>query len=150
MVIPEVGFEVTPTSPTMRDETVTKKKAKIAIISAASARTTSESMKPRIPGTTVSTSRISTRMISSVRNERSRSVRCAALATPLLIWLKPSLNDSIIVGIERISVIKSARGHRPGADVAHVAVPDVVGRHVRGSTSRFPERTAAPGRRPTS
>ena len=38
MVMPLVGFEVTPTNPTMRDETVTKKKAKIATSNAATAR----------------------------------------------------------------------------------------------------------------
>ena len=31
IVMPEVGFEVTPTSPTILDDTVTKKKANITI-----------------------------------------------------------------------------------------------------------------------
>ena len=44
MVMPDVGLAVTPTNPTMRDETVTKKKAKIAISTAASPRTAIESM----------------------------------------------------------------------------------------------------------
>ncbi len=43
MVMPEVGFEVTPTSPTMRELTVTKKNAKIAMQTAANARTGTES-----------------------------------------------------------------------------------------------------------
>ena len=57
MVIPDVGFDVTPTMPTMRELTVTKKKAKTAISTDAIPRTQIESMKPRIPGTTVSTAR---------------------------------------------------------------------------------------------
>ena len=44
IVMPDVGLEVTPTRPTMRDDTVTKKKAKIAINTAASARAIGESM----------------------------------------------------------------------------------------------------------
>ena len=43
IVMPEVGFEVTPTSPTMRELTVTKKKAKIAMHTDATARTGIES-----------------------------------------------------------------------------------------------------------
>ena len=43
MVIPEVGLEVTPTRPTIRELTVTKKKAKIAISIAANALTGMES-----------------------------------------------------------------------------------------------------------
>ena len=38
MVIPLVGLEVTPTRPTMRDDTVTKKKAQITTSSAATVR----------------------------------------------------------------------------------------------------------------
>ena len=43
MVMPEVGFEVTPTSPTIRELTVTKKKAKTAMRIEARARTATES-----------------------------------------------------------------------------------------------------------
>jgi hypothetical protein len=43
MVIPEVGFEVTPTSPTIRELTVTKKKAKTAMRIEARALTGMES-----------------------------------------------------------------------------------------------------------
>ncbi len=43
MVIPEVGLEVTPTSPTIRELTVTKKKAKTPMQRAAMARTARES-----------------------------------------------------------------------------------------------------------
>jgi hypothetical protein len=39
MVIPEVGLDVTPTRPTIRELTVTKKKAKIAMSIEAKART---------------------------------------------------------------------------------------------------------------
>ena len=50
MVMPEVGLEVTPTSPTMRELTVTKKKAKTAMQRAAMARAGKESRYPRTPG----------------------------------------------------------------------------------------------------
>ena len=43
MVMPEVGFEVTPTSPTMRELTVTKKNANTAMQRAAIARMKIES-----------------------------------------------------------------------------------------------------------
>jgi hypothetical protein len=43
MVMPDVGFDVTPTSPTMRELTVTKKKAKIAMQIDARARAPTES-----------------------------------------------------------------------------------------------------------
>ena len=43
IVIPDVGFDVTPTSPTMRELTVTKKNAKTAMRRLASARTGIES-----------------------------------------------------------------------------------------------------------
>ena len=43
MVMPEVGLEVTPTSPTILELTVTKKKAKTAMHREAMARTKIES-----------------------------------------------------------------------------------------------------------
>ena len=45
IVIPEIGFDDEPMSPTMRDETVTKKKPKTTI------RTASRSLPPIVPGT---------------------------------------------------------------------------------------------------
>ncbi len=44
MVIPDVGLDVTPTRPTMRELTVTKKKAKMAMSTEATSRTGIESM----------------------------------------------------------------------------------------------------------
>ena len=51
MVMPLVGFEVTPTRPTMRDETVTKKKAQTTTSTAARARTGKVSSGPKVCGT---------------------------------------------------------------------------------------------------
>src|SRR5688572_2003200 len=54
IVMPLVGFEVTPTSPTIRDDTVTKKNAKITTQIAATDRLTTLSSAPKAWGTNAS------------------------------------------------------------------------------------------------
>ncbi len=73
MAMPEVGFEVTPTSPTMRALTVTKKNAKTAIKMDAMARIHTASRNPSTPGTSVSIVSTSGSTISTVRNDSSTS-----------------------------------------------------------------------------
>ena len=85
IVIPDVGFEVTPTNPTIRALTVTKKKAKTAMRIEATNRTGIESMYPRIPGTRVSTARIPITQSTMVRKERSRSILSTAVEAPVEI-----------------------------------------------------------------
>ncbi|MEZ5333196.1 MAG: hypothetical protein R2991_14385 [Thermoanaerobaculia bacterium] len=51
MVMPLVGFEVTPTRPTMREETVTKKKAAIATRTAETSRGRKPGSSEKICGT---------------------------------------------------------------------------------------------------
>ena len=101
MVMPEVGLDVTPTRPTILELTVTKKNAKTAIRMAARARAAIESRNPSTPGTRVRTERIPRRISSTVFMPRSRSVRSTLPTSPdLPIWARPSLNDSIMVGID--------------------------------------------------
>ena len=57
-----------------------------------------------MPGTNVRISSMAASHTSTVLKERSRSVRSTASAVRREICARPSLNDSIIVGIERISV----------------------------------------------
>ena len=105
IAMPDVGLEVTPTRPTILELTVTKKKAKIAMSREAIARTGIESMKPRMPGTIVRTSRIATSQKRIVRNDRSRFVRSTAAAeAPAEMWPTPSRKDSTIVGIDLMRV----------------------------------------------
>ncbi len=86
MVMPEVGFEVTPTSPTIRELTVTKKKAKTPIQRAASALAGKDSRYPRRPGTTARTRRIMASNIPTVRKLRSSSVRSTFEAASPTRW----------------------------------------------------------------
>ena len=57
-----------------------------------------------MPGTNVRISSMAASHTSTVLKERSRSVRSTASDTPRLICANPSLNDSTIVGMDRISV----------------------------------------------
>ena len=72
---PLVGFEVTPTRPTMREETVTKKNAKITTSSAASARPSGIPMVLNAAGTRASTRKTTSAPMPTVRSVRSCSVR---------------------------------------------------------------------------
>ncbi len=110
IVIPDVGLEVTPTRPTMRELTVTKKKAKRTTRAAAMARPQVNSMELNAWGTRVRTRKMIPAPMPTVRRDRSCSVRrIFSAASPAAIrsriWAAPILKLSIMVGMLRISVI---------------------------------------------
>ncbi len=118
MVIPEVGFDVTPTSPTMRLDTVTKKKAKIATSSAPSTRTENDSMNPKTCGATARNRTTVSTPIPTKLSGRSSSVRL--IAAPTVVASRrarsprsPSLNEVMIIGVERSSVVIPAVATAP-------------------------------------
>ncbi len=76
IVIPDVGLLVTPTIPTIREATVTKKKAAMAIKIAATVRIATLSRNPRIPGTSTRINSTTHRAAPTTGSGRSRSVRC--------------------------------------------------------------------------
>ena len=82
IVIPLVGFDVTPTSPTIRELTVTKKKAKTTTSSAARARPAATSMLLNAIGTTARMAKIARAPTPTTPSERSRSVRRRGGARP--------------------------------------------------------------------
>ncbi len=105
IVIPDVGFDVTPTRPTIRELTVTKKNANRAMRIDATPRTVTESRYPSTPGVRVRSRSTAASTTPTVRNERSRSVRSRAESSPAESCPRPMRNDSIIVGIDLISVM---------------------------------------------
>ena len=108
MVIPLVGLEVTPTRPTMRDDTVTKKKANTTTQTEAVARTAKESIANTL-GTIAITRAITARTMMTTLSERSRSVRGVfSVVDPTrdLSCAKPMRKLSIIVGMLFMSVIR--------------------------------------------
>ncbi len=109
IVMPDVGLDVTPTSPTMRLDTVTKKKAKMATRIAAKTRTVRDSMNPNTCGMTARKSTTRPTPINTTLKGRSSSVRLIACTTAepskrLRNPRIPSLNEVTIIGMERISV----------------------------------------------
>jgi hypothetical protein len=98
IVIPEIGFDVEPTSPTMREETVTKKKAK-RTMRAAPNRLTGTPGQSHIPIAATIEPPI-THLKGMSRSVRGTSPR----ATPLFICATPTRIDSQIVGRLLISV----------------------------------------------
>ena len=116
MVIPDVGLDVTPTSPTIRELTVTKKKAKMAMQTAASPRAQTVSRYPRTPGISVRARRMTPRKMPTVLKLRSSSVRSTRLGSPPTCWVscpRPSLNDSIMVGMDLMRVMIPAVATAP-------------------------------------
>ena len=109
IVIPEMGFDDVPIRPTMRDDTVTKKKPK-TIVSTAARKLPCVG----IPGATarkIASSRLPTRTTSS---GMSRSVRACVTAPPFAPRsFMLSRNDETIVGIVRASVISPAASTAP-------------------------------------
>src|SRR4029453_7971184 len=103
IVIPEIGLDDDPISPTMRDETVTKKKPKIT--------TSTEAMKLPCVGSRGASARNSARRrvpASTSVIGMSRSVRVRPPPVPELLALRSrtlSRNDDTMVGIVRASVI---------------------------------------------
>ena len=113
MVIPEMGFDDVPMRPVMRDETVTKKKPKMTMSSAA--------RKLPCVGMRGATARKIASSSDPTEHDDQRDVPlgaelCAAPPRPALKSFMLSRNDEMIVGIVRASVM------RPDASTAPAPV----------------------------
>src|SRR3954452_21196344 len=86
-VIAEVGFDETPISPTMRDETTTKQTPKIATPSAATRRGPKAMLPASKPGTATSVMTTASGTTTTIHDGTSRSVR--GTADPSLIDMPP-------------------------------------------------------------
>ena len=108
MVMPEIGFALTPISPVMREDTTTKKNPKTTISTAPSRFTASW-------GSTVRVSASSTAPTGVIQIGRSMSVRSrvAAVLTPVLRSSKPERNAATIVGSDRTSAMMPAAATAP-------------------------------------
>src|SRR3954468_15191829 len=85
-VIAEVGFEETPISPTMRDDTTTKQTPKIATPSAATRRGPKAMLPASKPGTPTSVMTTPSGTTTTIHDGTSRSVRAfsaSLISTPL-------------------------------------------------------------------
>ena len=144
IVMPEIGFEELPTSPVMRDDTVTKKKPKTTM------RTADRTLPcVGVPGVTTRKIASSSEPTSTTLIGRSRSVRTRP------IWPAPapksfmlSRNDVMMVGVVRASVISPDASTAPGAGVADIGAPQLPGAHLVDAAGRWPgdalRRRAAP------
>src|SRR5918993_1709929 len=100
IVIPETGFDEDPISPTIRDETVTKKKPKMIVSTAATTL-------PCVgnPGATARNTASTRVPMRTIDIGRSRSVRaCVGDVAPPRKSFTLSRNDETIVGIVRARV----------------------------------------------
>ncbi len=116
MVIPLVGLEVTPTSPTIREATVTKKNAKTTTHTAAIALTARASIAPNTCGTRAMASASATTATMTKPTGRSRPVRGTTASAPprrAFNCLAPMRKLAIIVGMLRIRVINPAVATAP-------------------------------------
>ena len=118
IVMPLVGFAVTPTSPTMRELTVTKKNANTTTSMAATARPAGISMLLNARGTSTSVAKTSAAPTPTTRSGRSCSVRGTAGAPGVSdrrsrIWRAPDRKLSTISGTLRSSVISPAVATAP-------------------------------------
>src|SRR4051812_11940226 len=112
MVMPEIGFDELPMMPTMRDETVTKKKPKTTM------RIAMNKEPGNVPGRFGRSAMMRTSaMAPTSTNEsgRSRSVRLrvAAPAAPPRRSRIESRNDEMIVGSDLMSVMTPAQQTAP-------------------------------------
>jgi hypothetical protein len=110
IVIPDTGLDEDPIKPTMRDETVTKKKPKTI-----TSRETTKFPCVGIAGARARNAASSTVPTSTMLMGMSRSVRVAA-AAPAPFALKSrmlSRKDETMVGIVRASVISPAASTAP-------------------------------------
>ena len=108
MVIPEIGFALTPISPVMRDETTTKKKPK-TMIRIAPRRLTASC------GSRVSTSASARAPTGVTQIGRSTSVRRREPTSPRLprrSW-KPERKAATMVGSDRTSAMMPAVATAP-------------------------------------
>src|SRR3954454_11536076 len=117
-VIAEVGFEETPISPTMRDDTTTKQTPKIATPSAATSRGPEAMLPASSPGTPTSVMTTASGTTSTIHDGTSRSVRGAfspsVIATPLRRRPRmPAANELAIVGSALITATIPAAATAP-------------------------------------
>ena len=125
MVMPEIGLALTPISPVMRDDTVTKKKPNTTMSMAPSRLTPS-------CGSTVSrrasaTAPTSVTQIGRSRSVRSRVVAVADAAAEVLEAGAEGADDRRQRPEQRDD---AGRGHRAGADVEHEVGADLARAHV--------------------
>ncbi len=116
IVMPLVGFDVTPTRPTIRDDTVTKKNANTTTHTAATARTGDDPTAPKTCGTSANTPAMISSPKPTVFSERSSPVRGTVTdASPSRSrsCRVPMRKLSTIVGMLRISVIRPAAATAP-------------------------------------
>jgi hypothetical protein len=107
MAMPLVGLDVTPTIPTMRELTVTKKKANMTTSSAATARPRVISMLLKACGASVRRRKMARAPIPTTLSGRSFCVRSTSrhpAASRSRSWRVPIRKLSIMVGTLRISV----------------------------------------------
>ena len=113
MVMPEIGFERVPMMPTMRLDTVTKKKPKTTI------RTpSSELAAKQVPGMNGRTAMISTSTAAADEHERDRQVVLGALGgrappSPARSEARLPLKRATMVGRVLISVMKPPAATAP-------------------------------------
>src|SRR5688500_6461142 len=114
-VIAEVGFDDTPMSPTMRDDTTTNATPKIATPSAATMRGTSVMLPAKSPGTATSVMTISAGMTTTTHDGTSRSVRSpvAPLWSPPRNPRTTDMNELAIVGSARTTATMPAAATAP-------------------------------------
>jgi hypothetical protein len=108
MVMPEIGFDELPIKPTMREETVTKKKPKTTMSREAKTFPCSG-----ILGSTSRASASSTVPTSTTIIGMSRSVRVCCVEPPPRRSFMLAPNDVTMVGSVRPSVIKPAASTAP-------------------------------------
>ena len=115
MVMPEVGLLVTPTRPTMRAATVTKKNANRTTQTAATSWWGTPSMTLKVCGTSAMTSVTASTPASSAPKGRSRRVRGVSVAAAPLRAKREALARklSTITGNERSRVMMPAVATAP-------------------------------------
>ncbi len=117
MAMPEVGLEVTPTRPTMRDDTVTKRKAKTAMQTAAMRRKSKGAPPPRAPGTRARSRMIAAVPPSTTAMGRSFSVRRSDPLTPrrprAISAPRPSRSEATMMGSDLATAMRPAVATAP-------------------------------------
>jgi hypothetical protein len=100
----------------MREDTVTKQNAKMAMASAATKRIRSPVCDPMMPGTNVTSAMMTVIPISTTLSGRSRSVRSTPTLSSFALvrnWRTPIRSDCAMVGIDLITVMIPAAATAP-------------------------------------
>src|SRR6185503_3764076 len=115
-VMPDVGFELTPMRPTIRDDTTTNARPKIATPRAATRRGRAGMFPARSPGTANSVTTTSAGPRTTTQPGTSRSVLGTAPASatsPPRSPLRTATSDEYMVGRERATVTIPAAATAP-------------------------------------